>query len=97
MEYLLHFENGSNAILHSTLSPEEVERRRYVFPEERKFPLTNRAHVLSAIKFFNYVSPKKEKELADAIIKRMDELGMKDVNVGKTNRFGKYYEKPNPG
>jgi hypothetical protein len=91
MEYVLHFKDGSNALLHSSLSKEEVDRRHYAFPKERKFPLTDRAHVLSAIKFFNYVPAKDEEILARAILKRMRELGMSDVNVGETNRFKKYY------
>lgn len=76
---------------HSELSNEELEKRKYVFPEERKFPLPDKAHVLSAIKFFNYVEPSKEKILASAILKRMKEYGMTNVNVGKDNRFSKYY------
>ena len=90
MGYLVHFDDGSNAILHSNLSKSEVERRHYAFPEERKFPLPDREHVISAIRFFNYVEPKNERKLANAIIKRMRELGMSDVNVGPTNRFAKY-------
>lgn len=97
MKYKVTFNDGSNALLHSTLPPEEVKRRHYAFPEQRKFPLTDRAHVLSAIKFFNYVSPKDEKHLANAILKRMRELGMTDVNVGAGNRFGKYYESGRDG
>ena len=92
MRYLIHFEDGSEAVLHSTLSESEVDRRHYAFPEERRYPMPDKGHVLSAIRFFNYVAPKDEKKLADAILKRMKELGMSDVNVGKANRFGKYYK-----
>ena len=92
MEYIFHFDDGSDAILHSTLSADEVSERHYAFPEERKYPMPDRAHVLSAIKFFNYVSPEDEKHLAKAILKRMKELNMSNVNVGKTNRFSKYYK-----
>lgn len=53
--------------------------------------MPDKAHVLSAIKFFNYVSPRDEKKLANAILKRMKELGITEVNVGETNRFSKYY------
>lgn len=95
MDYMVHFDNGSKVLLHSNLSKAEVYSRHYAFPEERKFPLPDRAHVLSAIRFFNYVEPKDEKHLADAILKRMKELGMSDVNVGKSNRFLKYYAKAN--
>lgn len=92
MRYKLTFEDGSEAILfHSTLTQEEIDRRHYAFPEQRKFPLNDRSHVLSAIRFFNYVSPKDERKLANAILKRMRELNIGDVNVGKANRFSKYY------
>lgn len=93
MEYKLTFEDGSEAFLHSELSKAEVQHRRYAFPEQRKFPLTDRQHVLSAIKFFNYVEPRNEEHLARAILKRMRELGMSEVNVGPGNRFLKYYER----
>lgn len=93
MEYLLHMEDGSEILMHTALSEGEVARRRYAFPEKRKFPLTDKAHVLSAIRFFNYVDPKDEKHLAEAILKRMKELGMTEANVGKSNRFLKYYER----
>ena len=92
MEYKFTFSDGSEAILHSGLSEAEVDRRHYAFPEQRKFPLTDRSHVLSAIKFFNYVEPRNERQLANAILKRMRELGMSKVNVGPDNRFGKYYK-----
>lgn len=93
MDYLITFEDGTSGYLsHSILVAEELAERRYAFPDKRKFPLDTRAHVLSAIKFFNYASPSEEKVLAKAILKRMGELGMEDVNVGKTNRFSKYYK-----
>ena len=92
MDYLVTFEDGSKGYLsHSILGVEELAERQYVFPEQRKFPLDTRKHVLSAIKFFNYASPSEEKTLARAILKRMKELGIEDVNVGKANRFSKYY------
>ena len=79
-------------VAHSELTQEELAKRKYAFPEQRKFPLPDRDHVLSAIKFFNYVEPRNERKLANAILKRMHELGMADVNVGEANRFKKYYK-----
>ncbi len=93
MDYKVTFTDETEAVLHSTLPPEEVKRRKYAFPEQRKFPLTDRSHVLSAIRFFNYVSPKDEEHLARAILSRMRELGISNVNVGNTNRFKKYYDR----
>ena len=65
-------------------------------PELRKYPLDTEAHVLSAIKFFNYVEPKYEEELAKNIIKKIHEFKLEDkVNPGETNRFSKYWKKTN--
>lgn len=66
--------------------------QKYGIPELKKFPMPDADHVISAIKFFNYVTPAYEKELASAILKHMKEYGMTfdDFNVGKENRFSKY-------
>lgn len=74
------------------LSKEELSKRKYAFPEERKYPMPDKAHVLSAIKFFNYVDADKEGTLAKEILKRIKEYGIKNINVGKDNRFIKYYK-----
>ena len=64
-------------------------------PELRKYPLDTEAHVLSAIKFFNYVEPKYEEELAKNIIRKIHEFKLEDkVNPGDKNRFSKYWKKP---
>ena len=65
----------------------------YGIPQQKKFPMPDKNHVLSAIKFFNYVEPKYEKQLAAAIMRKIDEYGMDDVNVGPDNRFLKYWMK----
>jgi len=66
--------------------------QKYGIPEQKKFPMPDAKHVRSAIKFFNYVEPKYEKELANAILARMREYGMSfnDFTVGEENRFSKY-------
>ena len=70
---------------------DEVEWK-YGLPDKKKYPMPDRDHVMSAIKFFNYVSPADEKELAKSIIARIKEYGITDINVGENNRFGKYYK-----
>ena len=65
---------------------------KYGLPDKKKYPMPDRDHVMSAIKFFNYVSPSDEKELARNILKRIKEYGITDINVGENNRFGKYYK-----
>jgi len=66
--------------------------QKYGVPELKKFPMPDADHVRSAIKFFNYITPKYEEELARAILKRMKEYGLTfdDFDVGKNNRFLKY-------
>ena len=77
------------------LDEEELKKRKYAFSEERKFPMPDAKHVKSAIRFFNYVDPKDEETLANYILARMKEYGMKleDLNVGDENRFKKYLPK----
>ena len=69
--------------------------KKYGIPEQKKFPMPDADHVRSAIKFFNYVTPKYEKQLAKAILDRMDEYGLTfdDFGVGDENRFKNYIPK----
>lgn len=73
----------------------ENDDKRYGIPELKKYPMADAKHVRSAIKFFNYVEPEYEKELANAILARMREYGMNFDNftVGEDNRFSKYIPK----
>lgn len=63
-------------------------------PSKRKFPLDTEAHVRSAIKFFNYVDPEDEEELARRIKAAMKKFNITDVHVSDKNRFSKYYANP---
>lgn len=71
------------------------DNNQYGLPKLRKYPMPDKKHVKSAIRFFNYVSPTNEKELAKAILKRMRKYGMSfsDFTVGEENRFIKYIPK----
>lgn len=73
----------------------DLEDQKYGIPELKKFPMPDAKHVRSAIRFFNYVTPKYEKQLARAILARMKEYGMSfdDFGVGEDNRFSKYIPK----
>lgn len=68
------------------------QNMKYGLPDKKKYPMPDRDHVMSAIKFFNYVTPGDEKELARNILKRIREYGIEDINVGENNRFSKYYQ-----
>ena len=72
-----------------------MREQKWGVPEQKKFPMPDAKHVRSAIRFFNYVEPRYEKELANAILKRMEEYGMSfdDFEVGDENRFKKYIPK----
>ena len=67
------------------------ERTDYGLPKKKKYPMPDEAHVLQAIRMFNHCDPKDEAELARNIKKYMKKYNMKDVKVGKNNRFSKYY------
>ena len=64
----------------------------YGVPEQKKFPLPDADHVKSAIRFFNYVEPKYEKQLANEILKRAKIYGvdLTKMNIGDNNRFKGY-------
>lgn len=92
---IVYGDDMSNLSHSEELSDEELKKRKYAFPEERKFPMPDRKHVKSAIRFFNYVDPKDEETLAKAILARMKEYGMtfEDIGVGDENRFKNYIPK----
>lgn len=77
-------------------SETEDDEDLYGVPKLKKFPMPDKKHVKSAIRFFNYVYPKYEKELAAAIIEKAKEFGLdleNDISVGDENRFQKYLPK----
>lgn len=77
-------------------SDTEDDEDLYGVPELKKFPMPDKKHVKSAIRFFNYVDPKYEKELAEAIIEKAEEFGLvfdEDITVGDENRLKKYLPK----
>ena len=76
----------------SESSRSDLPDSEFGIPELRKYPLDTEAHVLSAIKFFNYVEPKYEEELAKNIIRKIHKFKLEDkVNPGDKNRFSKYW------
>ena len=77
-------------------SDTEDDEDLYGVPELKKFPMPDKKHVKSAIRFFNYVDPKFEQELAEAILEKAEEFGLdleNDISVGDENRFQKYLPK----
>jgi hypothetical protein len=87
---------SNSGILEAALTTEKRNNMKtdtFGIPSERKYPLNDKKHVLSAITYFNKCDSSKEEELAKNIKKRMKELHM-TVNVSKDNRFSKYYKTP---
>ena len=77
-------------------SDTEDDEDLYGVPELKKFPMPDKKHVKSAIRFFNYIDPKYEKELAEAILEKAKEFGLtleNDISVGDENRLKKYLPK----
>lgn len=68
----------------------ELDDSEFGLPELRKYPMPDKDHVLSAIRFFNYVSPENEKELARNIKKKMKQYNISTDRVGDKNRLKKY-------
>ena len=76
----------------------EIPDEDFGIPKYRRYPLNDEEHVLLAIRFFNHIEPKFEKELARNIIKKVKEYDMADkVRVGPKNRFKPYWEKSGLG
>lgn len=71
----------------------QSERTDFGLPEQKKYPMPDKAHVLAAIRMFNHVDPQHEAELAHNIIKKMKEYNIPPETVGKNNRLRKYVEK----
>ena len=68
----------------------EQKDREYGIPEQKKFPLDSREHVISAVKFFNWAKPRYRKELAKRIAKKVKEYNIQ-LTPSKNNEFYKYY------
>ena len=84
-----------SGIYEATLSAADrkaISDKDYGLPGQRKYPMPDESHVRSAIRFFNHVDSSDEAELARNINKKIKQYGL-DVNVGKDNRFSKYYKK----
>lgn len=90
------YENYESAIYIREAKLSSADRAKikdsdYGIPSKRKYPMPDESHVRSAIQMFNHVDKEDEAELARNIKKKIKKYGM-SVDVGKDNRFSKYYE-----
>ena len=77
----------------SPLSSKERNRipdNEFGIPSLRKFPLHDKEHVLAAIRMFNRVDKKHEKELAHNILNKMILYNIDAKIIGRTNRLRSY-------
>lgn len=86
---------GSDVLIDTSLTDDERKSLRsseFGIPSLRKFPLHDKAHVIEAIRFFNTVDRKHEKELAYNLIKMMRRYGIDFTIVGERNRLKTYLD-----
>ena len=71
----------------------EMPDSLFGIPSQRKYRLDTKEHTLSAIKLFNFVEDKYEKELAGNILSAIKRFNITDgdINMTEKNRFYKYY------
>lgn len=92
-------DNGLVSVATEASTRSKLPDSAFGIPEERKYELDTKKHVLSAIKLFNWVEDKYEKELARNILKKIDEFDIKEdeIHMTEKNRFYKYYYKTGDG
>ena len=77
----------------STFKRSELPADVFGIPQERKYPMPDEKHTRSAIKLFNHVEPKYEKQLAKKVISNMKKYNIPYSIVGDKNRLKKYLPK----
>jgi 8-oxo-dGTP pyrophosphatase MutT (NUDIX family) len=90
---LIYPNRFSNIVKENALTTKErkkLDSSKFGIPSLRKFPLHDKDHVIQAIRFFNTVDKKYEKELAENIIKAMKHYGIKFSVIGERNRLQSY-------
>ena len=96
-ESVIYPEDPEEYIFESALSSKDrndLPDSEFGLPSQRRYPMPDKSHVLSAIRFFNHVEEEYEVELAKNIIKKIKKFDMaSEVHVGKNNRFLPYWEK----
>lgn len=76
--------------LEKTLSSAERKKLSdfdFGLPEERKFPIHDKAHVLKAIQFFRYCPGNKKKELAKNIKTAADKVGVEISDKSLVHKY----------
>ena len=74
----------------STKERNKIPLEKFGIPEERKYPLDTKKHVISAVRLFGHCEPKYQKELADNIFKAMDKYHISKDMIGKKSKLYRY-------
>ena len=92
-KYMNYFTNLEKTIDESVkLKRSELPDEVFGIPQERKYPMPDKKHTISAIKLFNHVDKKYEKQLANAILANVNKYGIDVSFVSDKNRFKKYLD-----
>ena len=81
------------AFSESNLSASELKdipNKDFGLPSERRYPMNDKEHVLAAIRMFNHVEEKNERELAHNIMLKMQEYDIPYSSVTTKNRLYTY-------
>ena len=87
--------NPTTSIKEAALTAKEknmLDDNMFGLPEQRKYPLHDKQHVLLAIKFFNYADKSDKKILANNIRDKVREYGMTNIKLGSNNKLGDYLD-----
>lgn len=82
---------SKNILLENKLK--SYQRTDFGLPKQKKYPMPDKSHVLAAIRMFNYVNRKYEKELAKNIIEKMNKYNISYDTIGDNNKLKKYLPK----
>lgn len=74
----------------STEDRKNLKASTFGLPKQRKYPLNDARHVISAITYFNKCDPSDEEELARNINRAIRKFNLHPT-VSEKNRFSKYY------
>lgn len=83
---------NSESMYIDELSRSELPDDVFGIPEERKYPMHDKKHTISAIKLFNHVEKKYEKQLANKIISNMERFNIDFSIIGEKNRLKNYID-----
>ena len=78
-ESVIYPEDPEEYIFESALSSKDrndLPDSEFGLPSQRRYPMPDKSHVLSAIRFFNHVEEEYEAELAKNIIKKIKNLDL---------------------